>query len=272
MSDNPEPLGPAEVIPIVSNLTVDDNTFIVGGQATNLWAWYYRDKVQYLRDEGPFTSQDIDYFGGLDVAQKLAEAINGRVLKPSRDTMNSPNTAIVEVVIDGRYIRIDFLDKLLGISKRDIERGASVLAIGADVGGTPVIVEVPIMHPLLCLKSRIANIMHPATKRRDATAMRQLQASYHVSEAYIDHALRDGDHREATDFLLGTFNYLRSDQFGRHAHNEVPIDPLGIMNRFISDERIDPRYRERALARQIEIIKEARVGRNDRQAQLLRPN
>ncbi len=45
MTDDTAALGPAEVIPIVSNLTADDGAFIVGGQATNLWAWFYRDRA-----------------------------------------------------------------------------------------------------------------------------------------------------------------------------------------------------------------------------------
>ncbi|UIY27904.1 hypothetical protein LZK76_35970 (plasmid) [Rhizobium leguminosarum] len=49
-------LRPDEVIKIVSNLTVDDEAFIVGGQATFLWAGFYEtvqpelEKVQTIHE------------------------------------------------------------------------------------------------------------------------------------------------------------------------------------------------------------------------------
>lgn len=54
-------LGAAEVILITSKLEKDDTAFIIGGQATNLWAWFYRNRDPTLAIS--LTSQDIDYFG-----------------------------------------------------------------------------------------------------------------------------------------------------------------------------------------------------------------
>ncbi len=263
MTDDTAALGPAEVIPIVSNLTADDGAFIVGGQATNLWAWFYRDRAPYLRTQGPFTSQDIDYFGEIDVAQKLADALNGTVSRPSKDTMNTPNTAVVEVNIGGRTIRIDFLNKLLGIQKKEAERGISELLLPA-AGGTTVAVS--LMHPLLCIKSRVANILHPATRRTDSTAMRQLHAAYHVGKIYIDHSLEDGDHKEATSFFQGMFEYLRHNEFGRQAHIKTPVDLIGILQAFANDQRLDPRYLRYNLAEQIADILAFRPGLEERLA------
>ncbi len=266
MTTSAEPLGPADVIPIASNLTADDGAFIVGGQATNLWAWYYQDRVPYLRNSGPFTSQDIDYFGGIDVAQKLADALNGKVLRPGRDTMNTPNTAIVEVELNGRNIRIDFLGKLLGIKNREFANGVSELQLKATIDNKDISISISLMHPLLCLKSRVASLMHPATRRRDETAMRQIHAAYHISKVFISHSLEDGDEREATNFFQGVFEYVRRDEFGRRAHIETPIDPLGILKNFITDDRIDIRYREHNLNSQIREVEEFRVGLEGRLA------
>jgi hypothetical protein len=64
MNDPERPaFGASEVIEITSKLEADDNTFIIGGQATNFWAWFYQDKEPALKLKGPFTSADIDYFG-----------------------------------------------------------------------------------------------------------------------------------------------------------------------------------------------------------------
>jgi len=51
-------LGAAEVILITSKLERDDAAFIIGGQATNLWAWFYRDRDPIL--SAPLTSEDIE--------------------------------------------------------------------------------------------------------------------------------------------------------------------------------------------------------------------
>jgi len=71
--------GAADVIPIASKLTVDDGAFIIGGQATNLWAWFFREHEPELRV--PLTSADIDYFGPYEAAEKFAAAVGGRVLR-----------------------------------------------------------------------------------------------------------------------------------------------------------------------------------------------
>ena len=257
-------LDPADVVSIISNLTVDDDAFIVGGQATNLWAWYYRDDAPYLKDEGPFTSVDIDYFGHADVAQKLADALGGRVFRPGPDSMNTPNTAVIEANLNGKSVRIDFLNNVLGVEKKELGNGISSLGVIAEVNGETKPVAVLLMHPISCLKSRIANVMHAATQRRDPTATRQTHAAYHVTRAHIEHALRDGDHQEAKECFQGIFEYLRRDKLGRRAHLEVPVDPLGILRAFADDPRIDKRYRQKNLGVQITEIERFRTGLEER--------
>lgn len=45
MSDTERPaFGASEVIEITSKFEADDDAFIIGGQATNFWAWFYQDQ------------------------------------------------------------------------------------------------------------------------------------------------------------------------------------------------------------------------------------
>ncbi|WP_310490315.1 hypothetical protein [Chamaesiphon sp. VAR_69_metabat_338] len=37
---------------------------LVGGQAINIWASYYADRVPALMDYIPFSSADLDFYGG----------------------------------------------------------------------------------------------------------------------------------------------------------------------------------------------------------------
>src|SRR5206468_13012742 len=56
-----------------SKLTIDDATFVIGGQATNLWAWFYQDRAPELSSSSELTSKYIDYFG----TKKAAESLRG---------------------------------------------------------------------------------------------------------------------------------------------------------------------------------------------------
>ncbi|MBB3572025.1 hypothetical protein [Rhizobium sp. BK491] len=117
-----ESLDPQDVIKIISNLTVDDEAFIVGGQATFLWAGLYETIRPEIAKYKPFTSKDIDYYGGVSAARKLTEAIGGKVLTPDKDTMNSPSTAMVEASVNGRLLRVDFLREILGVKHEELGR------------------------------------------------------------------------------------------------------------------------------------------------------
>jgi len=90
--------GASEVIEITSKLEADDDAFIIGGQATNFWAWLYQDKEADLKLKGPFTSEDIDYFGTKEVARNLAEALGGKLLLPKADD-HTASTAQIETAI-----------------------------------------------------------------------------------------------------------------------------------------------------------------------------
>jgi hypothetical protein len=231
----PPRFGAAEVIQIASKLTADDPTFVVGGQATNLWAWYYRDREPALQSGEPLTSQDIDCFGTFEAARRFAEAVGGEVRRPGPDDMNKP-------------LVIDFLKDILEVTRRELRRGVSVIGVTAMIDGAEQEAEIPVLHPMLCLKSRIANMLHSATRRRDLLAWQQLHAAIAILRRHVDEALEDGDWPEAKDCFASLYAYLRFDQLGRRAQVELGIDLIGIMRHFRADDRIDPRYREHQLA------------------------
>jgi hypothetical protein len=246
--------GAAEVIQIASKLTVDDGVVVIGGQATNLWAWYYRDQDPALRQDQPLTSRDIDYFGSFKAAESLAAALGGRVVKATLDDMNTPNSAVVLATVNGKPLRIDFLNGVLGVTRSEVEQGVAVIEAGAEVEGKEYRARIPVLHPVLCLKSRIANMLHPLLARRDSFAWAQLHAAIAIVCVYIADALDADDWNEAKNCLSDVFEYVRSDQFGRVAKQELGVDALEILRRFQDDQRIDERYRKQTLAKMIERI------------------
>jgi hypothetical protein len=253
--------GASEVIEITSKLEADDDTFIIGGQATNFWAWLYQDKEPDLKLKGPFTSQDIDYFGTQDVARNLAAALGGKLLLPKGDD-HTANTAQIETTIHGKPLKIDFLRTVLGVEDRELRHGVSVLKIPAQLDGKPTQVQIRVLHPILCLKSRIVNMLHPATRRTDRIARTQAEAAIVIVKRFISDALDElGGWKEAKACLREIFRYLRTDEYVKISDSEIGIDPLTILRAFADDTRIDQRYRNRQVKRWIAKIEQRRLGR-----------
>lgn len=256
--------GAEDVIHIVSKLALDDATFLVGGQAVNLWAWIYKGRDPALDPHDPMTSRDLDYFGTFQAAQAFADALDGTVSKPDSGTMNSPNTALVTAVWDGKKLEIDFLNGILGVSRRELENGVSALSAAAMIDGKEVEVRVAIMHPVSCLKSRVANMLSPATMRRDRVAWSQLHAAIAVLNCYLDDALMDRDWKEAKTCIQAIATYLRSNSYGRQAKAELGVDLIDILKRLEDRPEIDERYREKILRPMISVIEEKQAARLER--------
>lgn len=220
----------------------------------NLWAEFY-SAADELHAYRPYTSKDIDYFGQREAAQKLAEALGGKVLVPNVDDQ-TPETAVVEATVNGTLIRIDFLGHVLGVRPKELTAGVSEIIVPYENGGNGGQVAIPVMNPLHCLQSRIANLN--ILKRPDDTARRQAAAAPIVLREYISHALDDGDHREATRTLQGLFRFLSRDPSGRQAHRLAERDPLDVLKIFAEDDRIDIRYRTKILKRAVARIENQR--------------
>lgn len=100
--------------PVVSEFSIEDSqaifcrlaaekwrAIIVGGQAVNLWAMRFEVLRSSLRSYRPYTSRDLDFYGGRVEAKRLLAILGGRG-KLSDGTDPSPNAAVIEVLIEGR--------------------------------------------------------------------------------------------------------------------------------------------------------------------------
>lgn len=237
-------LPPETVLKLVSILRLDDDAFVVGGQAFNIWAERYAGDDPALLEFGPFTSKDLDYFGHLQAATKLATALQGKLNIPSLDD-HTPNAAKVEAEVDGLWIEIDFITNVIGV-RSDLEKLAVELLVPYRTREGANILAIPVMHPLHCFQSRVANVTRLG--RTDDTAMRQLHASPIVLEHYIEEQLVAGDRREAQRVLRGLADFLQNDADGRRAHEVCRYDPMAILDRAAMDDRLDRRFRGFNLA------------------------
>lgn len=148
--------------------------------------------------------------------------------------------------IEGRTIEIDFLTHVLGVKSPGLENSAVEIVMRVRTADGEGTLAVPIMHPLHCLQSRIANVV--TLHRKQDVARRQLEAAPIVLREYVSEMLDTGQHQEATTTLRRLFEYLRSDVTGRQAHKVMANDPAKVLDHFADDPRIDARYREHTLA------------------------
>ena len=104
-------------------------------------------------------------------------------------------------------------------------------------------------------------MLHPATRRMGRIARTQAEAALIILRRYIHDTLDDLDHKEARDCFSTLYWYLRSDEYVRVADLKLGLDPLNIIQAFVDDERIDPRYRERQLKKMVANIEKRRASR-----------
>ena len=138
-----------DVVAIASQLEPDDEAFVIGGQALNIWVTYFH---QMAPDEfGPkeyYTSEDIDYYGSRAAVQGIAGALDGKFRFPDADD-HTPNTGQVVTELGGKNLTIDFLGTVLGIKDPELRNGVSVIEIEAALDNRRVVVKLKLLHPVL---------------------------------------------------------------------------------------------------------------------------
>lgn len=253
-----EPL-PQEVIEeIIRQASPGGRAFLVGGQALNFWAERYAERAPELRNYGPYSTKDVDFFGTAQAARKLAGLLGGKVRVPSGDD-HSPQSAVVEAKVLGHDVSIDFLWNIKGPPSDQLER--QMVAVNYPIhvsGGALSHVPISVMHPLHCLQSRAANVIDLG--RRDAVSRRQLDAAPIVLREYISEALGPQQApdpkraRVALSVMNSLAHYLTSDIWGAKVHRFTENNPLEVLRAFRHDPRLDERNRETQVQRMIDNV------------------
>lgn len=201
----------------------------------------------------------------------MAEELDGKLLIPDMDDATF-ESAIVEAVVDGHALRIDFLTNVLGVRPNALESSVVEILVPCQRNGQEGMAAIPLMHPLHCLQSRVANVIKLG--RSDDVARRQLEASPVVLREYIAEALGSEDTKEATRSLQRLYQYLRSDIYGRRAHDHMRRDPLELLEHFAADERIDERFRRLSIGPMIDDLasrRETRAANEERRQSAWEP-
>jgi hypothetical protein len=122
---------------------------VVAGQAVNFWADRYVGEDSRFLALRPFTSRDLDLFGEIANAYRLASETHAPVEKPRRGSA-SPVLANVSVTT-GRLIRaVQFLRSVRGVTNQEIIDNAIPFERGR--------VKFYVADPVTMLKAKLHNV------------------------------------------------------------------------------------------------------------------
>ncbi|WP_152486079.1 hypothetical protein [Methylohalobius crimeensis] len=170
-------------------------TILVGGQAVAFWSRHYLNR--------PVTSQDIDFLGTAEDAEEWSQALGIECKIPDLSDP-TPNSAMLRCLIGKDEVDIDFLASLEGLNSIDIRKTAIEIHIGDKT--------LRIMHPILCLESRVFNQRLPS-KKGHPKALEQLEASIDFSHGFLQ------------DLIAG--NRMRSAFYGIERVFALVLEPMG---------------------------------------------
>ena len=194
---------------------------LIGGQAVNFWAERYLSAEPELKLFQPFTSEDIDFKGGKDDVQRIAQQLELTAGYPPKVEM----TALAGVI----PFRIGDLKSSIEIVRRvpGISGTAEIPAFKTDWNGKTIRVLDPIS--LLASKLELAATV-PQNNRRDALHLKILVPCV---RAFLHEVLQQVERGEtpARDFL-GAANQtlkLTTSQRARRIAKKFQIDWPGIL-------------------------------------------
>ena len=223
----------------------------------------YAPSTPELAAFGPFTSKDVDFYGFRKAAGDLADQLDGKLFLPELED-ETPNSAVVVAEIDGHRVTVDFLRNILGVSPQYQDRRCVIVVelSEPDPKTNRSEFEIPVMHPVNCVISRVNSILHPAINRRDEFAVRQLCASYYVFREFIRDMLERGRTKEVHNSLSQLSYFLFADPRGTITHLSTPVDFLGALREVAEMDGMHPVYREKTLIRMILRIEGRRARRH----------
>lgn len=235
-----------EEVGILLGFVQAHNPVIVGGQSINIWSQLYYGRNDDLDELGPLTSKDLDFFHNKEAERALAASLeNGELKLPTGDD-HTPSAAVVTGTLGGRRVIIDFMAQVKGVEDASILTNSITFADEED----PESVSITLMHPLDCVRSRLANIN--TLGRTDDHSLTQAEASLIILDCYIDDQLGQ-DTRDASRRALNTLRELefiiRDMHIGKRSEAEFGhrLDPSAIVRRYRDDGRIDDRARDKLL-------------------------
>jgi hypothetical protein len=131
---------------------------LVGGQPVNFWASFYEGRVPALAREAPFTSKDIDFCGDQRSVRVCAERLGGMPRVATFDDTTPNSGTVIFVDAAGVTRTLDIVSAPFGLDSAQVHDTAVPVELPDDAGATTG-VRFYLMHPVLCMESRVHNVI-----------------------------------------------------------------------------------------------------------------
>ena len=191
---------------------------LVGGQALETWGLAF-NVLAPTGEKTPLT-EDADWLGGRKDAIWLCErlGVDSTELMLAGDFDSSPSTALAYLRRpDGRILMMDFLRAIVGPTNEEVRRLAVEVTVADQV-------KLHVLHPLLCLESRMANLAVIPAKRIGNGPM-QAQWAVKIAEAYLN-ARANTDTVDQMATACRMIAEMAEYKHGRYCWTKHRINPL----------------------------------------------
>ncbi|BAU15488.1 hypothetical protein LEP3755_60470 [Leptolyngbya sp. NIES-3755] len=221
------PLTPDTLKTVLQQLQqAEINLVIVGGQAINLWAMQYYQPTPEWDKLQPFASLDLDLFGGRLEAGQCSEVLSG-TLTLAKNFDPSPNADVVILNWQDRPFRIDILSSVYGLNDTEIVNTALPFLGTDSLSG----VQLKVLHPLLCLESKLKCLRSlDQTARQDE---KHVRLAVLILRAFLTSQLANQSTRSLLNAIERIADNIWTDaglnawyQYGIEIETAIPIEEI----------------------------------------------
>jgi hypothetical protein len=189
---------------------------LVGGQSLTSWVQYYQ--IELPPFDGPYLTADADFLGTKEDAQLMAQELGGEVIVTGLDD-HTPEAAVIKFAgEDGHTLHIDILLSVIGVSEGDIAK----LAVPVQLNDWE---PIHVMHPVLVLISRCANLERLPSKR-NGNGVTQARVACTVVHRYLQDCLADPERAREALQAASRIATLAKSKAGLYVWRRWGIDVL----------------------------------------------
>jgi len=224
-------------------LGLAQDAVLVGGQAVAFWASFFNVLVPPALH--PYVTKDSDFLGNRKDVARMASGMGGAALYPHQRGLTALAGQVRIDLSEHEFLGIDVLHRIVGFDDSDaVRRRAEERSLGE--------VRFRVMHPIDCLRSRLANLRRLRDKRNEAGAA-QASLAVRVVGRYLETILEERNERLAlrgaesvAKLALEPAGVLVFRSYGVDVLEAIPVNRIS--NRKFLDVRW-PQIRAQAIER-----------------------
>ncbi len=203
---------------------------VVGGQAINLWALQYYQPTLEWQSLQPYSSEDLDFYGGRLEAVQCAEVLQGR-LTLAKDFDPTPNMGLILLDWQESRLRIDILASVYGLADAEIKNTALTFTGTESLQG----VVLQVLHPMLCLETKLKCLRSlDQTNRQDE---KHLRLAILILRSFFTSQLLTQPPRSLLNFIERVFDNVLTDaglnawyRYGIAIEAAIPLEQIQLLD------------------------------------------